>query len=298
MTLTDISRFRRLSRAVTTQTGALDHSFLGLGRPLGTARVLNAIGHGKNDVGALRDYLGLDSGLMSRLLRGLEGEGLIETGPSQTDARRKVAQLTKAGQAAFEQYETLSDQSAKGVLSRYSNTEHLLQAMDLVATVLGRDQIEILIADPDDLRIQTCVQAYCDELSEILGVTFDRQTSGDPEAESLRTPKGVFLLAMSDGLPIGCCALKGQSDGMGEVKRMWVSPSARGLGLAKQLMFQIEDHARSLGMTRLRLDTNGKLTAALSLYRNDGWQDIPRYNDNPYAEFFFEKRLGSASSIG
>ncbi len=291
----NIARFRRLSRAVTTQTGALDTSFLGLGRPLGSARVLNAIGHGKTDVGELRDYLGLDSGLMSRLLRGLETEGLVATKSSPLDARRRVAVLTTEGEAAFQHYETLSNRAAEDVISRYSNPGALLEAMDLVATVLGRDQIRIIVADPEDVRIQSCVQAYCDELSKILGVVFDRQTSGDPEAESLRPPMGIFLLALSDGLPIGCCGLKGQGGGLGEVKRLWVSPAARGLGLSKTLMSEIEDHACRLGMTRLQLDTNGRLSAALALYRNDGWREIERYNDNPYAEHFFEKSLSTAT---
>jgi hypothetical protein len=67
--LDPVSRLRRFNRAVTSEVGALDTSFLGRGRPLGAARVLNAIGHGRIDVAELRDYLGLDSGLMSRKLR-------------------------------------------------------------------------------------------------------------------------------------------------------------------------------------------------------------------------------------
>ena len=77
--LTPEARFRRFARAVTTEVGALDDSFLGRGRPLGAARVLNAVGHGRTNVADLRAYLRLDSGLMSRLLRSLEGEGLIVT---------------------------------------------------------------------------------------------------------------------------------------------------------------------------------------------------------------------------
>ncbi|MCT4559494.1 MAG: helix-turn-helix domain-containing GNAT family N-acetyltransferase [Pelagimonas sp.] len=291
MTLDQISRFRRLSRAVTTFTGALDTSFLGLGRPLGSARVLNAIGHGIGDVGALRQYLQLDSGLMSRLLRGLEQEGLIETRPGDKDARKRVAVLTELGRIEFEKYEALSNRAAEGALERYGNTEQLLQAMDLVATVLGQDQIRIQVADPDDQRIQACCQAYYDEISDIFGTRFDPVLGGDPEGDAMRPPRGVFLLALSDGLPIGCCALKDQRDALGEVKRLWVSPAARGLSLSKRLMAEIETHARALGMTRLQLDTNGKLTAARRLYERSGWREIARYNDNPYAEHFYEKDL-------
>ncbi|MGC2086924.1 MAG: helix-turn-helix domain-containing protein, partial [Bradyrhizobium sp.] len=85
--LNAISRIRRFNRAVTAEVGALDTSFLGRGRPLGAARVLNAIGQGRGEVAELRDYLGLDSGLTSRLLRGLEEEGLVRTVPHPDDAR-------------------------------------------------------------------------------------------------------------------------------------------------------------------------------------------------------------------
>lgn len=291
MTQDNIFRFRRHARAVTTHSGALDNSFLGLGRPLGSARVLNAIGHGKTDIGELRSYLGLDSGLMSRLLRGLEAENLVYTTPVPADARRREAVLTPKGQQVFKDYETLSDDAAHVVLGRCSNPDALLEAMDLVATVLGRDQIEIIQVDPDDPRAQKCMQSFYAEISTVLGKVFDPHLSGKPEADNLRPPNGVFLLALSDGLPIGCCALKGQGGGLGEVKRLWVSPAARGLGLSSQLMTQIEDQARRLGMTTLQLDTNGKLTAALALYRNANWREIERYNDNPYAEHFFEKHF-------
>src|SRR3569623_2018201 len=107
-----IARVRRFNRAVTSEVGALDTSFLGRGRPLGAARVLNAIGHGHGDVAAIRDYLGLDSGLMSRLLRGLEEEGMVETVAHPDAARRRVAQLTRRGRREFEAYEALSNAQA------------------------------------------------------------------------------------------------------------------------------------------------------------------------------------------
>src|SRR6185369_15248700 len=123
-----ISRVRRFNRAVTSAVGALDTSFLGRGRPLGAARVLNAIGHGRSDVGDVRDYLGLDSGLMSRLLRSLEDEGLIETTAHGDDARRRVAKLTRAGKREFSAYEALSNQQAEDFLARNTQREALLAA--------------------------------------------------------------------------------------------------------------------------------------------------------------------------
>ena len=57
MLVDPVARVRRFNRAVTSEVGALDTSFLGRGRPLGAARVLNAIGNGRSDVAEIRAYL-------------------------------------------------------------------------------------------------------------------------------------------------------------------------------------------------------------------------------------------------
>lgn len=286
-----VARFRRFARAVTREVGALDSSFLGRGRPLGSARVLNAIGGGRGEVGEIRDYLGLDSGLMSRLLRGLEEEGLVETVPHAEDARRRVARLTEAGRREFEAYESLSDARAAALLDATPHAEELLRAMDLIASALGRDAVAIEEADPESDAARQCLGEYYAELARRFPQGFDVGRSRDPEARDMVRPRGAFLLAMSDGLPIGCVALKGNGGAAGEIKRLWISPAARGLGIARRLMQAAEDAARGLGMAVLRLDTNRALPEALQLYRNTGWTEIDRFNDDPYPDLFFEKRL-------
>ena len=144
-----IARVRRFNRAVTVEVGALDTSFLGRGRPLGAARVLNSIGRGISDVARLRESLGLDSGLASRLLRGLEEEGLVETLPHPDDARRRVARLTRAGQREFKAYEKLSDAQAGAILERHPQPGTLLAAMDLIAGALQRERAT---SKPDEKR--------------------------------------------------------------------------------------------------------------------------------------------------
>src|ERR1700761_4811692 len=152
-----VARVRRFNRAVTKEAGALDHSFLGRGRPLGAARVLNAIGQGRTDVTDIRDYLELDSGLMSRLLRALEDEALVETVPHPDDARRRVAKLTKAGRREFNAYEAISDSRAELLLGRQSNSQALLAAMDLIATAFGRSSIGIDAANPTGKEAKYCL---------------------------------------------------------------------------------------------------------------------------------------------
>ncbi|MCO6383552.1 helix-turn-helix domain-containing GNAT family N-acetyltransferase [Oceanicola sp. 502str15] len=291
--LTDIARIRRFNRAVTTETGALDDSFLGRGRPLGAARVLNAIGQAGEagrEVGDVRDFLGLDSGLLSRLLRGLEAEGLVTVGPHPEDGRKRLARLTTEGETEFAAYEALSDIRAEGLLANHPRPRALLDAMDLVASALGQHRIEIAEDDPQSDASRHCLGEYYGELARRFEQGFDVNLSRDPDAASMRPPVGSFLVARSDGLPVGCVGLKG-GQAFGEVKRLWVAPAARGLRLATRLMDALEARARALGMTVLRLDTNSALPEAVAMYRNAGWQEIDRFNDDPYPDHFFEKSL-------
>jgi DNA-binding MarR family transcriptional regulator len=286
-----ISRVRRFNRVVTSEVGALDTSFLGRGRPLGAARVLNAIGHGQSDVAAIREYLGLDSGLMSRLLRSLEDEGLIETVPHPQDARRRVARLTKAGSSEFQAYEALSNAQAETFLARHPHPQELLRAMDLVASALGRGRIVLEETDPRHEDARYCLREYYGELARRFESGFDVSLSRDPDAIDMMRPRGAFLVARSDGLPLGCVGLKGSGGEIAEIKRLWVAPSARGLGLAHRLMEAAEDAARELSVNVLRLDTNRALPEAQRLYRSTGWSEIERFNDDPYPDTFFEKHL-------
>jgi len=291
MLLDPVARVRRFNRAVTSEVGALDTSFLARGRPLGAARVLNAIGNRRTDVAEIRAYLDLDSGLMSRLLRGLEEEGLIRTVPHPDDARRRVAKLTAAGQREFQAYETLSNSRAETLLGRHSHPEALLAAMDVVASALGRGRITIEEMDPRGDEARCCLGEYYTELARRFQNGFDVSLSRDPEANDMIRPRGAFLVAMSDGLPIGCVGLEGTEGEMAEIKRLWVTPSARGLGVGRRLMDAAENAARRLSIKTLRLDTNRALREALQLYRSTGWSEIDRFNDDPYPDFFFEKHL-------
>ena len=291
MSFDPVARFRRFSRAVTLEVGALDTSFLGRGRPLGSARVLNAIGQGRLDLADIREYLALDSGLMSRLLRGLEDEGLIRTQPHPGDARRRVATLTEAGRREFQGYEEISDARASALLSRYPQSDALLSAMDMIASALGRDRLSFEETDPGSDEACHCLAQYYVELARRFENGFDVSLSRDPGAADMIRPRGVFIVAMSDGLPLGCVGVKGTGRETAEIKRLWVAPCARGLGVARRLMEAAEKAARDLSIRRLRLDTNRALTEALRLYRTSGWTEIERFNDDPYPDLFFEKQL-------
>jgi ribosomal protein S18 acetylase RimI-like enzyme len=111
------------------------------------------------------------------------------------------------------------------------------------------------------------------------------------DEEEMRPPAGLFLMATIRGEPIGCGALKFHDDEPTELKRMWVAESARGLGLGRRMLIELENHAKSHGATTLRLETNKSLAEAISLYRSAGYVEVAAFNDEPYAHHWFEKQI-------
>jgi putative acetyltransferase len=90
---------------------------------------------------------------------------------------------------------------------------------------------------------------------------------------------GAFLVALCNNEPIGCGAVRRIEEGSGELKRMYVHPQARGLGIGRALLAALEAEAQALGLTRLLLETGTRQTEALGLYRQAGFSDIPAYGE-------------------
>jgi ribosomal protein S18 acetylase RimI-like enzyme len=159
---------------------------------------------------------------------------------------------------------------------------------DPVATAA---MIEVVPMDPAHPDAQSCLRAYVAELNTRFETGFDASRSISASEEELRPPAGLFLLASLRGVPIGCGALKFHGGEPAEIKRMWVSASARGLGIGRRLLKELETHAARRGATVLRLETNATLTEAIALYRSAGYDEVAAFNDEPYAHHWFEKKL-------
>jgi len=293
MDSTQIQQVRRFNRLVTRRVGALDDSYLKRGRPLGEARLIFEIGLDGAGARELRGALGLDSGYLSRLLRSLAAQGLIEVGPADGDARRRRARLTAKGRDELAAYERLSDDLARATLSPLSaaERERLLSAMGEVERLLSAGAVEVRRAAPDSPEARVCLGEYYAELARRFDEGFDPQAGGTARDVEMAPPDGFFFLAWLDGRPVGCGGFKRVGEREGEVKRLWTTPEARGLGVARRLMAAIEAAARAEGMTTLRLDTNRALVEAQALYRKLGYQEVARFNANPYAHCWFAKRL-------
>ena len=293
MEATQIAQVRRFNRVATERAGALRERFLGRRRPLGQARLLWEIGRSGADVRDLRARLGLDSGYLSRLLRALEGEGLVAVRPDPADARVRRAILTPRGEREWDELESRSEALAVSVLEPLSERQEreLVSAMETVERLLTASLISVEAESPRSSAARWCLEQYYAELRERFDAGFDPATSSLPDPGEMAPPSGLFLIARLRGEPVGCGGLILNGADPAEIKRMWVAPEVRGLGLGRRLLSELERKARDAGAPATRLDTNRNLTEAISMYRSSGYEEIPDFNGEPYAHHWFEKRL-------
>ncbi|WP_316774125.1 bifunctional helix-turn-helix transcriptional regulator/GNAT family N-acetyltransferase [Streptomyces sasae] len=297
MNMAQIEQVRRFHRTVTERVGVLHDRYLGRDRPIGEARLLWEIGEQGRDVRRLRERLGLDSGYVSRLLRSLESAGLVTVEPQREDRRVRTVRLTEQGRAERALLDDRSDELASSLLEPLNAAQRtrLVAAMAEVDRLLTASTVTLDVVDPSHPDARHCLLAYFAELQERFDTGFDPARSLLPDAGELRPPRGLFLVARLHGEPVGCAGVKLPPGAPAEIKRMWVAPQARRLGLGRRFLTELEARAAGHGCDTLRLDTNKTLDAAITLYHSFGFQEVPAFNDEPYAHHWFEKRITAPS---
>jgi DNA-binding MarR family transcriptional regulator/GNAT superfamily N-acetyltransferase len=291
-----VAALRRFNRTVTQRVGALDDEYIARGRPLAQARLLWEIGPSGAEVAALRARLGLDSGYLSRLLRTLEGDGLVTVGPADQvggDGRVRTAALTDAGRAEWVELDKRSDELAWSILEPLTEQrrDRLVAAMAEVERLLIASMVVIEPCPPSDPRARACVRAYARDIARRLADGFDPALSNPVYDEELVPPAGVFLLATLNAEPVGSGTVKLHRGSPAEIKRVWVADTVRGLGIGRRMLGELERYAAERGWIAVRLDTNRSLTEAIAMYRSAGYREIEPYNNEHYAHHWFEKHL-------
>ncbi|MCB1416920.1 MAG: MarR family transcriptional regulator [Nitratireductor sp.] len=287
-----VEQVRRFNRDISRRIGALEESYLARGRPLGEARLIWEIGAaGEIEIRALREKLGLDSGYVSRLLRKLEKQGLVENRQSRADARSRTVRLSREGKAEFAAYDAMSDDLAITMLGSLDDGGRvkLAAAMARVENLLRSAQVTLEDVPADCTEAETCLNAYFAELDARFADGFDPYAGSDEEEGAPAMEH--FVIARFEGKAAGCGMVLELEPGIAEIKRVWIAPELRGTGVASRIMDQLEVRAREGGYRLVRLDTNGTLTEAQAMYRKRGYREIPCYNANPFAEHWFEKEL-------
>ncbi len=293
MELPMIAQVRSFNRTMTERVGVLNDRFLGREHPLGEARFLWEIGEQGASVRELRQRLGLDSAYVSRLLRSLEKQGLVVVSTSEQDGRVRQIQLTAAGLQEREELEHRADDFAQSLLEPLSESQRakLVDAMAQVERLLIASMVQITPADPASEEVRWCIEQYFSELDQRSETGFDLTQGIAPSPSELAPPHGLFLIAYLREEPVGCGGVKFLPSAISELKRVWVAPRVRGLGLGRRLLVMLENTAREAGMTTIRLETNRVLTEAITLYRQSGYQEVAPFNDESFAHHWFAKQL-------
>jgi GNAT superfamily N-acetyltransferase len=288
-----IDKVRSFNRTVTQTIGALDDHYLGRSRALAECRVLFEVGASGAEVGEVRARLDLDSGYTSRLLRSLERQGLVQTAAGSADRRVRAATLTVAGMEELSELNRRSDQLARSILGPLNDRQknRLVEAMAVVERLMTAVAVHVEEVPPHSRDAQYCLHQYFQELGQRFEEGFDPTQSLAPTIDEFAAPHGTFIVMRLRGEPVGCGGFKPEDGGTAYIKRMWVSPNARGLGLGRRLLSDLEERARSLGYRKIRLETQKALTEAQQLYRSSGYREVPRFNDELYAHHWFEKPL-------
>lgn len=160
------------------------------------------------------------------------------------------------------------------------------------------DDIRFEVVDPLGDDAQWAIAEYFDEIDRRFAHGFDPGDALTVGADQLAPPNGVFVVAYSGDDVVGCGGVQTidpvaddpPGTSVGEIKRMWVSPTIRGRRLGARLLADLEARAWAMGHDVVRLDTNEVLHEAIAMYQRSGYVGIDRYNDNPYPTHWFEKR--------
>ncbi|GAA3765156.1 GNAT family N-acetyltransferase [Plantactinospora mayteni] len=118
------------------------------------------------------------------------------------------------------------------------------------------------------------------------------QVLADEPSDDLTPPTGLFLVGWYAGGPAGCVGVRLGALPYAEVTRVFVRPGARRRGGGARLLAAVEEAAAAHGATTMRLDTRHDLVEARALYARHGYREVPAYSTDPYADHWFEKRLG------
>ncbi|MFI1991955.1 GNAT family N-acetyltransferase [Actinoplanes sp. NPDC020271] len=282
-----IERVRAFNRYYTQHLGVLTDRYLGQERTLGAARLLYEIGE-RADLRDLRARLGLDAGYLTRLLRGLQEEGLVVVRTDPSDGRARIAGLTEAGLRERAELDERSRRTIAESLAGLSAAQRaaLVDAQATVHRMLRLAAVAVTAVDPGAGEARECLLRYGAELGTRFPEGYDLGTLTEPADID-----GTMLLAREDGRAVGCGLWTRLSAGVAELRHLWVAPEARGLGLGRRLLTALETDAVAQGISTMRLGTHRALGEAIALYGRSGYMAIPNDSTSPYNQLAFAKTL-------
>jgi len=281
-----IIEFRRFNRFHTRLVGALNEHLLASGYSQPQVRVLYEVAHPGVDAsvsatGIARE-LGMDPGYLSRILSGLEQDGLVERTPSPENGKRLDIGLTANGRDLVARLEGVSSAEAGALLAKLDrqDQEALTGAMRKVRRLLGDK------ADDRTFILREPVPGDLAWVAHRHGVLYARDYGWNDEFEAFVAAlvaqfrqnfiagKERCWIAEREGEVVGSVFIVREDDLTAKLRMLYVEPSARGLGLGRRLVEEAIGFARAAGYTRMKLWTNDILISARRIYEAAGFTMI------------------------
>ncbi len=299
-----VHSIRHFNRYYTNRLGLLSRYRFDTRFTLTEARVVLEIGrHGELTQSALRTNFTIDTGYLSRVVAGLIRDGYVATRKDDSDGRLLVLRLTATGRKTLTAIDRASEAETADLLRNLANgdREALVRHLRAAESILeGRKERAWEIAPVRDRAQIATTRVLMREYVDFLGADLsfqglEAELAGLPGKYA--APSGALLLATvptaaGAAEPAGCVALRNLEPGICEMKRLFVRPEYRALGLGRALAERIMAEAVRLGYTTMRLDTLERLTGAVRLYTALGFDRCAPYCANPLpGAMYWEKRL-------
>jgi DNA-binding MarR family transcriptional regulator/GNAT superfamily N-acetyltransferase len=285
---------RGFNRFYTRQLGLLQEGLLRTPFTLAYARIIYELAHlGQTTATELGAGLGLDPGYLSRVLRDLQGRGLLGRRPSPSDRRQQVLSLTDDGRAAFAELNAASNSEIESLLGRLPGTdqERLIRAMRTIEAVLGAPverRVPYLLRPHRSGDMGWVVQRH--------GVLYNREYGWDERFEALvaeivaqfiqrfEPQRERCWIAEQEGRNVGSVFLvrDREHDGVARLRLLLVEPEARGLGIGGRLVDECTRFARQAHYKKIALWTNSVLSAARHIYEREGYRLV---DEQPHESF-------------
>ncbi len=277
-----IEAVRRFGRFYSRQLGFLDEGLLQSPFPLPEARLVYEIAqHVETTAAELGTELGLDLGYLSRLVRQLHKQGIVEKKPSPSDGRVTLLSLTEEGMNAFSKLNGAARNQVEQMMSKLSDADQqrLVQAMSSIEQVLGAEsehRVPYILRPHQSGDMGWVVQRH--------GLLYNREYGWDEEFEALVAeivarfiqtfdPKRERCwVAEKDGANVGSVFLVRNTESVAQLRLLLVEPEARGLGIGQRLVRECTRFARQAGYEKIMLWTNDVLLAARHLYELEGYR--------------------------
>jgi DNA-binding MarR family transcriptional regulator/N-acetylglutamate synthase-like GNAT family acetyltransferase len=287
-----IESFRNFNRFYTRQIGLLNQTFLQSDFSLAQARVLFEIAHRDRCTASdLSEFLGMDAGQVSRMIKVFEDQGIIRRIRSDGDSRERFLKLTPKGRRSFSSLNLRSSTEAKNLLEKLSaeNRERLLQCMKTIQTVLNPQP-----AEPADVKLRSHTSGDIGWITYRHGILYAEEYGFDQTFEALvadilvrfinnhNPERERIWIAELEGEKAGSVMIVDAGENVAQLRLLLVEPWARGQKIGKRLVDECTTFARQKGYEKIKLWTQSNLDEARHLYMKMGFKVI---EEKPHKSF-------------